>query len=279
MAIFFEHIKGAMQSGNDLFYSWIKWAYSTTNKWPSIYFQQDGSAQLTDLGQIITTGPTNGVQKFASHKKIDFNGYGGLRFFSSNELIGQILLAQGDHSDYVSINGKLVFENSNSSFVFSAPTDFSGETIFTSTPNFKNGFTVNTDKTIINNQGVISTEGSITSVSSITGLYFNSTSDKRAKKDITPLSINALDIIKKVQVYTFNYKDSNIPSLGILAQDLKDLDINGFNLIDNLTATGEDGDYMKVKETKLIYILWKAIQEQQLQINSLQNLVESLSSK
>ena len=99
--------------------------------------------------------------------------------------------------------------------------------------------------------------------------YFNAVSDYRAKKDFKLLDIDALELIKKVRLYSFNYKDSNQPSIGIIAQDVQDININGFDLVDNKTATGENFDYMSIHESKLIYILWKAIQEQQKEIEEL----------
>ena len=36
-------------------------------------------------------------------------------------------------------------------------------------------------------------------------LYFNATSDRRAKSNITPVEFSALDTIKQLPVYTFNY--------------------------------------------------------------------------
>lgn len=105
--------------------------------------------------------------------------------------------------------------------------------------------------------------------SSCQALYFNATSDYRAKKDFKLLDINALELIKKVRLYSFQYKDSNQPSIGIIAQDVQDVSINGFDLVDNKNATGDNFDYMSIHESKLVYILWKAIQEQQKEIEEL----------
>ena len=104
---------------------------------------------------------------------------------------------------------------------------------------------------------------------SCTAAYFNATSDYRAKKDFKLLDVNALDLINKVRLYSFKYKDSNQPSIGIIAQDVQDVNIDGFDLVDNKNATGDNFDYMSIHESKLIYILWKAIQEQQKEIEEL----------
>ena len=104
--------------------------------------------------------------------------------------------------------------------------------------------------------------------------YFNATSDYRAKKDFKLLDIDALELIKKVQLYSFKYKESNQPSIGIIAQDVQDININGFELVDNKEASGANFDYMSIHESKLVYILWKAIQEQQKEIEELKKLIK-----
>lgn len=85
--------------------------------------------------------------------------------------------------------------------------------------------------------------------------YFITTSDKRAKKDIEEMNFDALSLILKTPVYSFNYKDTETPSIGILAQDVQDVNIKGFDLVDNKEASGYDFDYMHVHEGKLVYIL------------------------
>ena len=106
--------------------------------------------------------------------------------------------------------------------------------------------------------------------------YFNATSDRRAKTDIQPLLINALDLVRKTQLYSFKYKETDTPSIGIIAQDVQDVNINGFKLVDNEEATGKDLDYMTIHESKLAYILWKAVQEQQKLIEDLQKEIKEL---
>ena len=93
-------------------------------------------------------------------------------------------------------------------------------------------------------------------------LYFNATSDKRAKENFNKLNSGFLDIIKKVQIYSFNYKtDETQRTIGLIAQELQDIDIDGFSLVDNKNATGKDGDFMMIRESKLIYVLLGAVQE------------------
>ena len=111
---------------------------------------------------------------------------------------------------------------------------------------------------------------------------FNATSDIRAKINLAELPFSdCLNFVNSTPVYAFTYKDSNKPSIGVLAQDLlkNTWFINNFSLVDNIDATGENGDYMSVKESKLVYVLWSAVQELSIQINFLRDQVNSLRNE
>ena len=65
-----------------------------------------------------------------------------------------------------------------------------------------------------------------------------------------------LDLINRMNVYTFNYIDNlQQRNLGVIAQELEDINIDGFQLVD------QDGLFLTVKETKLIYVLLGAVKE------------------
>lgn len=99
--------------------------------------------------------------------------------------------------------------------------------------------------------------------------FFNATSDKRAKENFEPLSTRAaLKTVIDTPLYSFDYK-SGAHSIGVLAQDLIHVDMNNFSFVGNQKASGQNGDYMNVHESKFIYLLWAAIQEQQKEIESL----------
>lgn len=108
--------------------------------------------------------------------------------------------------------------------------------------------------------------------------YFNATSDVRAKENIKPASYNALDLINKLPVYIYNYKNNPETVTGILAQDLLKAQPEGLELVSNPNATGENNDYMSIKNDKLMFVLMKAIQEQQEQIEALKAEIEKLKA-
>lgn len=128
-------------------------------------------------------------------------------------------------------------------------------------------------------KGGLLVDKQIKSKESIEAPYFNATSDKRAKDNIHLATFDALKLIKKLSIYTFNYKQQQDIIPGILAQDLLwECKYNNINLdlVNNINATGENNDYMSIKEDKLVYICMKAIQEQQKIIESLRRDIERL---
>jgi hypothetical protein len=65
---------------------------------------------------------------------------------------------------------------------------------------------------------------------------------------------------------------------GILAQDLLEAQPKELDLVSNTHATGENNDYMSIKHDKLMFVLMKAIQEQQKQIEQLKAEIEFLKT-
>ena len=63
-----------------------------------------------------------------------------------------------------------------------------------------------------------------------------------------------------------------------MAQDLLDIKINDFSFVENSAATGENGDYMSVRESKLVYLLLEGIKELQIEVNNLRKEVEELKN-
>lgn len=115
----------------------------------------------------------------------------------------------------------------------------------------------------------------------INALYFNATSDRRAKTNLKAAdSATALEIVNKLPIYTFNYKSNmDETSIGVLAQDAALFDgalSENFSMVTNREATGKDGDYMQIKESKMVYVLWAAVQQQQKQIKHLEARIEQL---
>ena len=97
--------------------------------------------------------------------------------------------------------------------------------------------------------------GSLTANSKVEALYFNATSDSRAKTILGKVP-NALSTIVDTPIYEYFYTDDakKTELIGILAQDLLK---NGdeFHIVNNQSATGVNGDFMTIKEDRLTFVL------------------------
>jgi hypothetical protein len=107
----------------------------------------------------------------------------------------------------------------------------------------------------LNVSGAMTGGSSLTLVSYCQASYFNATSDRRAKENIQLASYSALELIKKVQVYNYNYKTDSERVTGIMAQDLLEHQPKELDLVSNTSATGENNDYMSIKTDKLVSVL------------------------
>ena len=127
--------------------------------------------------------------------------------------------------------------------------------------------------------GYIDSDSYIHSDSYCEAVYFNATSDNRSKENIKPATYNALELINKLQIYTYNYINKPESVTGIIAQELLEAQPKELDLVSNINASGENGDYMSIKNDKLMFVLMKAIQEQQKEIEELKSKIEVLEKK
>jgi hypothetical protein len=110
--------------------------------------------------------------------------------------------------------------------------------------------------------------GSITTNGEIA--FFNTTSDYRLKHDLK--LFNGLDLISKVRVYDYKWKESTERSYGVMAHELQEI-------IPSIVTGEKDGkEIQSVDYSKLIPILIKGMQEQQAQIKELQDEIISLKN-
>ena len=261
MAVFYKGIKGCSTGAslNKGLWTYINWSNGDKNyiqsdkSLPKIGVKFDGGSEV-DLGHILTDNVACTInQPWHFNKKIITNQMG-----SEEDLLE---ISAGTEISLVSDSISL------------------GDTTATWLSVKGSSGTV----CDITNQGNITTQGNITATGWIKtdqymqALYFNATSDIRAKTDIKQLNIKAAELIKDLSIYTFKYKENNEPSIGIMAQDLLKLQPDGLDLVVNKNATGKDNDYMSIKEDKLIYILMKAIQEQQSEIEALKSKIDLLT--
>lgn len=292
MAIFIPHIKGCDDA--NVIYTWIEWPdhggitplikYNITNNLTG----------AQPLGNIITSEAENqkinkaiSIPNIQEIKKLDFFSAGSISLNSDNT--AWKFLSEADKNLEINSQVELNLYGTTKTYL-QAGSDATSITLTSTTVdttttsiithkakehNFSSGYV-----TIGNGGNATKEDYSLYIQKSCNALYFNATSDIRAKTKVQHASFKALNIVKSLPVYTFNYKETGSPAIGLIAQDAAKISFGSdFSLVNNETASGENGDYMTIKESKLIYILWKAIQEQQEQINYLTSLVKDLSRK
>jgi len=93
---------------------------------------------------------------------------------------------------------------------------------------------------------------------------FNSLSDERTKKNIETLD-SALDKTLALRGVSYTFKDSDVDSIGLVAQELE-------QVIPEVVSTGDDG-LKSVSYGNLVGLLVEAIKDQQNQIDELKNKV------
>jgi hypothetical protein len=105
--------------------------------------------------------------------------------------------------------------------------------------------------------------GSITRITTTNAVAYNTTSDYRLKEDLQ--QIKGLEKLSAIKVYDFKWKDNDYRMDGVIAHELQ-------QVIPYAVHGVKDGKEMQqVDYSKIVPVLIKAIQEQQLQIEQLKN--------
>lgn len=253
MAYHWEHIKGI--NGTTPYYTHITFAADAIVN-PTLKIGTDESA-LTDCGLIVSTGAINS--------------------FTANNYLLSTTYFDKEKKSSIAYNDTALLYTTTGQHKFSG----SGFIITNSTGGsltFADNMQLNCDIKV-GNSGDDSLIVLSASNGSCTAKYFNATSDKRAKDNLIAVSSGALEFIKGLQVYTFNYKNDSERTIGLIAQDLENKSFNQVNFVSNSTATGVNNDYMGIKEDKLIYVLLQAVQEQQKEIEHLMKQISNMEEK
>lgn len=101
----------------------------------------------------------------------------------------------------------------------------------------------------------------------VTATDFNSTSDINLKTNIKPIE-SALDKVVKINGVTFNWKENNEPSIGVIAQEVETV----------FPEIVKHGEHKKINYNGLIGVLIESIKDQQKQINELKVELQDLKN-
>lgn len=113
----------------------------------------------------------------------------------------------------------------------------------------------------------------IASNQDITCVALTETSDRRLKEDIDDFHSNCIELIKKINVKKYKFKDDkkNKTNIGFIADDVLE---NAPSDIENIVDT--DKDYLSMNYGRMCCLLWKCCQEQQSKIEHLEASVYEL---
>lgn len=274
MAVYYKWIKGCTTGStlNKGAWSYVKWGSdetgATTDAMPTLIIQNGKEDKFTfDEDGVISSGVnlgyflTNGVPTPSIISQWTF--LDGIKIGSKNTITYTGNVVQLDTN--LSITSELDAKNATFETIKSNSCEVEN-LLKTKDLTVDGGATFNKTITCI--------EG-IESKNYCKATYFNAVSDMRAKENIEIAKYSALDIIKQLPIYTFNYKTDKEKVIGILAQDLLKAQ-QDLNLVSNPQATGVNSDYMSIKNDKLLFILMKAIQEQQEEILKLKEELNKL---
>ena len=299
MAIFYEHIKGLSTNSDDITHSafqYIKWqkVYNTTNEGmlPQFYNNATSYGHLVVSGDIdqtlegllklnkkqlsikspngnywkLQTDLTLGNESFTNQFSLCYNGT--TRLFSANP----------DNSGSVDIPN--LYVGSNLAFGYSGhgSIGISGDycNMFLNGNIYLGTNNSTTNKIYRDGDNYsLKLSGKAEIADHVQATYFNAQSDKRLKTNINPLP-STLDFVCKTPLYSFNYTTNGLPSIGVVAQDIQDAQFGNFKPAYYKNGSRNEKDFLSVHESKFVYILWKAIQEQQKEIEALKAEIAEL---
>ena len=105
---------------------------------------------------------------------------------------------------------------------------------------------------------------------------FYAASDRRLKENIKDLDLNCLDLVNNINLREFSWKtdEEHKPTIGAIAQELKKVLPEKY-AHEFIGGQETDDEYLSINDSKLVYLLIGAIQEQQKEIESLKAKIDS----
>ena len=105
---------------------------------------------------------------------------------------------------------------------------------------------------------------------------FYASSDRRLKENIKDLDLNCLDLVNNINLREFSWKtdEEHKPTIGAIAQELKQILPEKY-VHEFIGGQETDDEYLSINDSKLVYLLIGAIQEQQKEIESLKAKIDS----
>lgn len=301
MALHWQHIKGVY--GEEPLYTYIEFAPKPTESdlrkqesIPDLYVSTSNYSDKTDIeNETNATHLGKFIVSDAENQSINID-FSFLKQINCNDTVNFFRTNKNNENKWIKFIDKTLNSSIDKFCIYNALKDSTQYTVFQTMQSAgrmaieesgkgyildigDSGITSNRTLTMSSlNKIICGNNQTIIDSTKVEAPYFNATSDRRAKEDPLPFNGKALDIINQIQTFTYRYKDTKQVSYGVMAQDLLDIKINDFSFVENAAATGENGDYMSVRESKLVYLLLEGIKELQIEVNNLRKEVEELKN-
>ena len=124
--------------------------------------------------------------------------------------------------------------------------------------------------------GVGTNSSCYTSSGNLYAHAFYAASDRRLKENIKDLDLNCLDLVNNINLREFSWKadEEHKPVIGAIAQELRQVLPEKY-VHEFIGGQETDDEYLSINDSKLVYLLIGAIQEQQKEIESLKAKIDS----
>ena len=105
---------------------------------------------------------------------------------------------------------------------------------------------------------------------------FYTASDRRLKENIKDLDLNYLDLVNNINLREFSWKtdETHKPVIGAITQELRQVLPEKY-VHEFIGGQETEDEYLSINDSKLVYLLIGAIQEQQKEIESLKAKIDS----
>ena len=157
-----------------------------------------------------------------------------------------------------------------------------GEMICKATPSFRNGINVSGRYIEVNGNDI---QGDKTGGGKTTVVWWSqinkansSSSDERLKINIKPTKVNALDILKRIEMVEFNWKkDNKFEKIGAIAQQVQSVE-ESF-IVHDMDDKQTYNDYLRIKYYDTIPYLIKGIQELSEENTNLKSQIKEMNER
>ena len=124
--------------------------------------------------------------------------------------------------------------------------------------------------------GVGTNSSCYTSSGNLYATYFYGASDRRLKENIKDLDLNCLDLVNNINLREFSWKadETHKPVIGAIAQELNQVLPEKYRH-EFIGGQETKDEYLSINDSKLVYLLIGAIQEQQKEIESLKAKIDN----